>query len=98
MKIQLDERLQAYMKEKKQHNILISSTLCNTWGGPSYAISARFVDPKETQMLKEQNYLSIPHKDGEILLQQEPLSADETVRLGLSRFFKQITVEGIYAI
>lgn len=49
-------------------------------------------------MLKEQNYLSIPHKDGEILLQQEPLSADETVRLGLSRFFKQITVEGIYAI
>lgn len=60
-------------------------------------ISARFVDPEETVLLKSQNFHSFSHEFGEILIRRIPQSMSETVTLGLSRFFKRITVEGIYS-
>ena len=97
MKFHLNERLVEHMKQNDRQNILITPSMCRTWGGPRLSISARFVDSKQTDTLKEQNFLSFPHEFGEVLIRRTPMQADETVRLGLSRFFKQITVEGIYS-
>ncbi|WP_204907422.1 hypothetical protein, partial [Mordavella massiliensis] len=40
---------------------------------------------------------SFPHDFGEILIYRVPLYVSETVNLGLSRFFRRITVEGIHS-
>lgn len=60
-------------------------------------ISARFVDSEETEVLKQDHFLSFPHEFGEILIRRIPQRMEETVTLGLSRFFRQITVNGIYS-
>lgn len=60
-------------------------------------ISARFVDPEETKILKNDHFLSFPHTFGEILIRRVPQKADETITLGLSRFFKTILVNGIHS-
>lgn len=61
-------------------------------------ISARFVDSEETNRLKSNSFLSFSHEFGEVLIRRIPFSMSETVKLGLSRFFKKITVEGIYSV
>ena len=98
MLFQLDERLSQYMKEHRQKDILITPQMCNTWGGPVLDISARFVDPDEAASLKEANFHSFPHSFGSVFIHRIPLSAEDTVTLGLSRFFKRITVNGIYSV
>ena len=60
-------------------------------------MSARFVDKEESETLKQNHFQSFPHEFGEILIRRVPQRMDETVKLGLSRFFKRITVEGIYS-
>lgn len=60
-------------------------------------ISARFVDQDEAAALKQEGFQSFPHDFGEILIYRVPLYVSETVKLGLSRFFRRITVEGIHS-
>ena len=60
-------------------------------------ISARFVDPDEALALKNKQYHSFPHDLGSVYIRQIPASRANTVSLGLSRFFKRITVDGIYS-
>lgn len=48
-------------------------------------------------MLKADHFTSIPHEFGEVLIRRIPTYADNIVTLGLSRFFKQITVSGIHS-
>ena len=98
MKFQLDERLKEYMKETNQKDILISTLMCHTWGGSRLEISARFVDPYEAESLKSDHFVSYPHEFGEVLIRRKPQKFAETIQLGLSRFFKRITVEGIYSV
>ena len=98
MTFQLEERLKTYMQENQQRDILISPEMCNTWGGPVLDISARFVDPDEAASLKEADFHSFPHSFGSVFIHRIPLSAEDTVTLGLSRFFKRITVNGIYSV
>ena len=97
MNIQLDDRLKNYMQENQLQNILITSMMCHTWGGSRLEISARFVDKNETERLKADNFKSFPHELGEVLIRRIPEKADDTVHLGLSRFFKKIIVEGLYS-
>ena len=97
MNIQLDDRLKTYMQENHLQNILITSMMCHTWGGSRLEISARFVDTDETERLKADHFISLPHEFGEVLIRRMPEKADDTVYLGLSRFFKRITVQGIYS-
>lgn len=97
MNIQLDERLKNYMLENRLQNILITSMMCHTWGGSRLEISARFVDADETERLKADHFVSFPHEFGEVLIRRIPEQTDDTVYLGLSRFFKRITIEGIYS-
>ena len=97
MKFHLDERLIEHMKKSNHKNILITPMMCHTWGGSRLDISARFVDSEETAVLKREHFLSFPHEFGEILIRRIPQRVEETVTLGLSRFFRQITVQGIYS-
>lgn len=97
MNIQLDDHLKTYMRENQLQNILITSMMCHTWGGSRLEISARFVDTDETNILKADHFVSLPHEFGEVLIRRIPEVADDTIQLGLSRFFKRITVQGIYS-
>ena len=60
-------------------------------------ISARFADPDEAAALKGKGFQGFAHDFGEVLIYREPLRTADTVTLGLSRFFKKITVDGIYS-
>lgn len=95
--IQLDERLVNYMQENQLKHILIAPMMCHTWGGSRLEISARFVDEDELKILKTEKFKSFPTELGEVLIRRIPERADDTVHLGLSRFFKKIIVEGIYS-
>ena len=97
MHIQLDERLTSYMKEHHKENILITSMLCHTLGGSRLEVSARFIDAEETAALKADHFQIFPHPLGNVLIRRIPQHMEETVTLGLSKFFKRITVQGIYS-
>ena len=97
MYFNLDERLIDFMKNRNHKNILITSMMCNTWGGSRLEVSARFVDEEETKVLKDDHFQSFPHEFGEILIRRIPKSYENTISLGLSRFFNRITVSGIYS-
>lgn len=58
-------------------------------------VSARFADSKKVTELKKKNRKSIAHEFGEVILPDIPIQTTNTVTLGLSRFFKVITVTGI---
>ena len=60
-------------------------------------ISARFADPDEAAALKGKGFQSFAHDFGEVLIYRVPLRTADTVTLGLSRFFRKITVDGIYS-
>ena len=60
-------------------------------------ISARFVDQDEAAALKENGFQSFSHDFEDIFIYRTPPKYSETVQLGLSRFFKRITVDGIYS-
>lgn len=60
-------------------------------------ISARFANPDEAAALKGKGFQSFAHDFGEVLIYREPLRTADTVTLGLSRFFRKITVDGIYS-
>lgn len=61
-------------------------------------VSARFVDEEELQALKEDGFLSFPHEFGEILIEEIPSSYAKEIKIGMSRFFKVLYVDGIYSI
>ncbi|WP_461811554.1 hypothetical protein [Faecalimonas sp.] len=48
--------------------------------------------------MKADNFKSFPTELGEVLIRRIPERADDTVHLGLSRFFKKIIVDGIYSV
>lgn len=58
-------------------------------------ISARFADQSEVEQLKAKAYRQYPNEVGSTLLAPVEVSASETVTLGLSRFFKTITIQGL---
>lgn len=58
-------------------------------------VSARFADSKEAAEFKKKNKKSVAHEFGEVFLPEIPIQTTNTVTLGLSRFFKVITVTGI---
>lgn len=60
-------------------------------------ISARFVDLDEAALLRKQDFYSFPSGMGEVFIPQIPQSFAETVTLGMTRFLKRITVNGIYS-
>ena len=95
MNIKLDERLKEYMEEKGYKNILITPMICHTWGGSRLEISARFVDENEAALLSADHFQSVSHELGEVVIRRIPAYIDNVVTLGLSRFIKRITVEGI---
>ena len=97
MNFKLEERLIDYMKDRNYKNILITSMMCNSWGGSRLEVSARFVDEAETNVLKDDHFKSFPHEFGEILIRRIPINTDQIITLGLSRFFNRITVDGIYS-
>nr|WP_296266939.1 hypothetical protein [uncultured Merdimonas sp.] len=45
----------------------------------------------------KKEYKSFPNEVGEVWIPRVPESFAETVKLGLGRFFKRITVDGIYS-
>ncbi len=58
-------------------------------------ISARFADSDEVEALKGREYKQYPNEIGSTLLAPVSVNAAETVTLGLSRFFKTITIQGL---
>ena len=50
-----------------------------------------------TPMLKADHFQSVSHELGEVLIRRIPAYIDNVVTLGLSRFIKRITVEGIHS-
>ena len=77
--------------------ISVSYTHLDVYKRQMLNISARFVDPDEALALKNKQYHSFPHDLGSVYIRQIPASRAKTVSLGLSRFFKRITVDVIYS-
>lgn len=97
MKFRLNDRLRQYMEENHRKDILIIPRICHTWGGSVFEVSARFVDLEEAARLRKENFHSFPNEIGEVFIFRIPQKFEETVELGMSRFFRRITVEGIYS-
>ena len=98
MKFMFDNYLVEYMEKNNKKDILLAPMMCRTWSGSHLEISARFVDEEEVRILKEDGFVSIPHDFGEVLIEHMPAKSADVVRVGLSRFFKHIFVEGIYSV
>lgn len=60
-------------------------------------VSARFVDETEANVLKNDHFEEIKHELGSVFIRRIPQKTEEVVTLGLSRFIKHITVNGIYS-
>lgn len=98
MNVLLENPLKDYMIRTNQHNILITVMICHTWGGSTLRTSARFVDSREVNILKEkEHFISFPNELGEVLIRRIPEVIDDPVILGLSEHFNMITIKGIHS-
>lgn len=93
----IEDELKDIMKNRNQKHILVTSMLSHGWGRSQLAVTARFIDDAEVQVLKDDHFLSFPNDAGEILIRRIPQNTDENVYLGYCSSFDRISVKGIYS-
>lgn len=98
MEIIIEPELQAYLKGKKQHNIVVDVATANTSDIEISEIFLRTVTDSNAAYLKEKKkFRGYPVSCGEVLLPNYRLEISDTVVFRLKKvlFFHRIEQEGI---
>ena len=95
MNVTLNKKLMKHMKANNLKDIIIYTTMSNTWCGSFLNISARFADQDE--QLQDAEYHKIETEIGNVFLQKKGMYYAHEVRLGFRKllWMPGITVAGV---
>jgi len=98
MKINLEYKLQNYMNENGHKDLVLYVTTCNTWGGVSKDVTARFAEGDE-ELLLNMGYETTETDLGKLYYNPKHVLMNENPQLGLGKFFwfPVIKIKGIRA-
>ena len=99
MKFVYEPELLAYMNEKGRHNLSLEVASSNASDFEVTELYLRFVSDKDALFLENRkHYHCVKTEVGKVLLPPYRLAYDDTVTLGLKRYwiFKKLTFKGVH--
>ena len=93
----INDKLKEFMAAEGHSAIFVYADMCNTWGGTSLSVLARFVDEEEVPVEICDKFET---EVGNVYVSKKGIKCEDTVTLGFSNFMGQerVTVIGAEAI